>query len=87
MSEYLPSIKIGPVVDRTGLSGSYDFQFEPRSATVFVRAGGTGNVGLTIPGVSPLSDMRRQLSPLGLTIDEQEGIVDVFKVIHCERLH
>jgi uncharacterized protein (TIGR03435 family) len=86
LSQYLPSINIGPVIDRTGLIGIYDFKLEPRSANVFHRTGIAANSGLTLPGVSPLLDMRRQLKPLGLTIDEQEEAVDVLKVIHCERL-
>ncbi len=86
VSEYLPSIKIGPVLDRTGLIGNFEFELEPRSANVFVRTGITPNSGFTIPGISPLLDMRRQLKPLGLTIDEQEETVEVLKVIHYERL-
>lgn len=67
-------LDLGPVLDRTGLKGAFDFEYQSVS--------GYSSGGQLF---SPALAMRDQLKPLGLTIEERKEPVEVFSVVHCDR--
>jgi len=73
-----------PVIDRTGLEGSYDLELES-SSDLGLRQASPGSAGadtLTPDGLSLFTAMQEQL---GLRLEASRGDVDVLVIDHVER--
>jgi uncharacterized protein (TIGR03435 family) len=80
----LTSVVGRPVVNRTGLSGSYEFNLSWQVAST--QTAGPAGVD-ALPASDPSSDIFSALqSQLGLTLRSAEGPVDVLVLDHVERV-
>jgi uncharacterized protein (TIGR03435 family) len=77
----------GPIVDKTGLTGAYDFRFKyflDTSSLTSPAAGGNGQtVTVQIDFKGPLIDAIQK--NLGLKLEQGKGPVDVIVIDHSER--
>jgi uncharacterized protein (TIGR03435 family) len=73
------------VLDKTGLTGKYDFtlQWTPESQTPMFNGTGDGNQGsANTPGLSIFTAIQEQL---GLKLESQKGPVEVIVIEHIEK--
>jgi uncharacterized protein (TIGR03435 family) len=70
-----------PVVDRTGLSGTFDFVFEWAPQRDSLAAPGL-NAQVDDPGQTFVEDLKEQL---GLKLESQKGVVEVLVIDHIEK--
>jgi uncharacterized protein (TIGR03435 family) len=70
-----------PVVDRTGLSGAFDFVFEWAPQRDTLAAPGL-NAQVDDPGQTFVEDLKE---PLGLKLESQKGMVEVLVIDHIEK--
>lgn len=77
-----------PVIDKTGITGSYDFTLdfvpEPQPPSVDV-SGGTGGTGLPSQSGGPDIFVALQ-EQLGLRLEQKKGPVDVLVVDHADKV-
>jgi len=73
-----------PVVDKTGLTGFWDFKLEfvPDGMGEGARKGLNGETGLPLEGPSLATAVREQL---GLKLEPEKGPVDVYVIDHVEK--
>ena len=74
-----------PVVDKTGLTGFWDFQlaFVPEGMGEALRKGPNGETALPMEGPSLTTAVREQL---GLKLEPEKGPVDVYVIDHVEKV-
>lgn len=82
IAEYLPAIGVSeinrPVIDRTGLSGNFDFAIE------FVPELPAGAAPDVAPGESSLTFLQALRDQLGLKLESTTGPVDILVIDHVE---
>ena len=73
----------GPVLDKTGLDGNYDFKLEYDPSTIYSRDVALGNPPALVVGASSFFTALQE--QLGLRLDSQKGPLEILVIDHLEK--